>query len=103
MSVIDFVKPGQSISLSCNLLLACETITVDARRLNIKADSIYVGNGATIQNVPPQKAQKGTNGINPGDAGKSGARGAKAFDMNLEGNKLLQTSVDEIIFISQVS
>ena len=44
MSVIDFVKPGQSISLTCNLLFACETITADARKLTIKADSIYVGN-----------------------------------------------------------
>jgi len=101
VSALNLATPGSPITLSCNLLFICEMVTVDSTSFTVTADSVYVGEGATIQNVPPIKAPNGADGVNPGDSGLSGDPGANAFSMVLEANKLLQGSADQIIFISQ--
>ena len=99
---LNLETPDQPINLSCNLLFVCEVVVVDTSKLIVTADSVFIGEGATIQNVPPQKAQNGADGINPGDSGQKGAQGANAFNMVLEANKILDNSARQIVFISQV-
>ena len=102
MSAINLKTPGEPISLSCNLLFFCEMVIVDTSKLEVSANSVYVGEAATIQNVPPQKSKSGADGTNPGDSGENGDPGVDAFNMVLEANKLLENSAtDQLIFISQ--
>ena len=77
-------------------------VVVDTSSLTVVADSVHVGDGATLQNVPPVKGQNGADGVNPGDSGLNGAPGANAFNMVLEANRLLKSSANQLIFISQV-
>lgn len=102
MSALKLQTPGQPITLSCNLLFFCEMVVVDTSSLTVTADFVHVGNGATLQNVPPVKGLNGADGVNPGDSGLNGAPGANAFNMVLEAKELLKSSADQLIFISQV-
>ena len=102
ISALNLETPGQPITMSCNLLFFCEMVVVDTSSLTVVADSVHVGDGATLQNVPPVKGQNGADGVNPGDSGLNGAPGANAFNMVLEANRLLKSSANQLIFISQV-
>ena len=102
MSALNLKTPGQQITLTCNLIFFCGKVIADTSFLLVSADSVYIGEGATIQNVVPQKAQSGAQGANKGDSGKDGAPGVDAFNMVLEAKHLLENSAtDQLIFISQ--
>ena len=58
LSAINMQTPDQPIELSCTMLFTCDTITVDAKSVSITADQVYLGDGATLRNVPPAKAAK---------------------------------------------
>ena len=101
LSAINLKTPGKAISLSCNMMFTCGTLTADTTDFKITTDKVYIGQGATIQNVPPPKAKSGADGVNPGDDGSDGAPGAPAFSMTLTANAMLRESGRKLIFISQ--
>ena len=102
LSSINLKTPGESLTLSCSMMFTCGTLTADiADLLEVSADKVYIGQGATIQNVPPPKGQRGADGVNPGDSGTNGAPGTPAFSMTLTANSLLRESGKKLIFISQ--
>ena len=39
----------------CDMVFTCGTIEVDTTDFKVKTDKIFIGEAATIQNVPPQK------------------------------------------------
>ena len=101
LSAINLQTPDQPINLNCSMMFTCGTILADTTDFNINTDKIYVGQGATIQNVQPSKAKNGANGANRGDSGANGADGTPAFNMTLNANKMLRESGKKLMFISQ--
>ena len=57
LSVMPLKTPGQPISLDCNMLFMCTNIEVDTTDFKINTDKIFVGQAATIKNIPPQKVR----------------------------------------------
>ena len=101
LSATNLQTPGEPIHLTCGMMFVCGTLTADTTDLFVTTEKIYIGQGATIQNVPPPKAQNGADGVNPGDHGSDGAPGIPAFNMTLSANTLLRESGNKLIFISQ--
>ena len=101
LSAINLKTPGEAIHLTCDMMFACGTLTADTSDFLITTDKIYLGQGATIQNVPPPKAASGADGVNPGDHGSDGAPGIPAFNLTLSANAVLRESGHKLIFISQ--
>ena len=50
-----FLTSGKPISLMCDMVFTCGTIEVDTTDFKVKTDKIFIGEAATIQNIPPQK------------------------------------------------
>ena len=101
LSAMNLDTPGKPITLDCNLMFTCGTIVADTTDFKVTTDKVYIGQGATIQNVPPPKAKNGDNGKNPGDSGTDGAPGTPAFSMTLVANVMLRESGKKLILISQ--
>ncbi len=101
MSATNMITPGQPIDMTCSMLFACGTVDIDATAVTLTTDQIYLGDGATIKNVPPAKAARGDDGTTPGASGTDGTDGSSAFDMTLTANRLMTGSGTNVIFISQ--
>ena len=101
LSAMNLENPGQPISLTCDILFMCDTMVVDSTDFKIASDKVYIGETATVQNVPPLKGKNGNNGVNPGDYGSNGDHGTPGFSMTLTVNQMLRESGKKLNFISQ--
>jgi len=93
-------QPGTEVEINCDMLFLCDEPIINANRIIINTNSIYVSLGTNIHTAPVADGASGINGT-PGVNGTDGENGASAGNLTITAKEKMKASADTIDFTSK--
>lgn len=97
----QLVVPGQSPSFTCSMLFFCGDIAINANKISLVSDSIWVATGTFISTASIPGGENGATATSPGGHGGNGVNGLTAASMDITANTKLRASDGILQFTSK--